>query len=125
MANEVFGISAADVPRLKRLLDAFESGELHEGFLSRRSPLGDIPNRYLGWTETTITAASGSTWGASVGSGTVSIAQISSSDTIEDAGFDETVYNIAQVSVSTGKWVQMQRDPFSGRLVLNFEDCSS
>lgn len=118
MANEVFGISAADAPRLKRLLDAFESGELHEGFLSRRSPLGPIPNVYIGRTESAISATVGSTFGVAAGSGTVSIAKLSSTDSIEDAGFDETAYTLG-AAVSTGKFVGMVRDPFSGKLIVN------
>ncbi len=72
----------------------------------------------LGKTDEEIAARSTTTTGV----GTVSVFKIAGT-TLTDTTVNVEAHNMAGSAVATDTYVQMNKDPFSGLWVINFEDC--
>ncbi len=115
-------ISDADVIRLRRLLRAFEAGELDRvSPLGKRTPPTPALATLLGKTSEEILGTSGTT---RVGQGSVAIYKFDSSTTsITATGTTETWFNMATAAVANATFVQGIRDYHTGKVFVSFEDC--
>lgn len=111
------GFNDRDIERIKRLLAAYESGELTSR--PRLDSQYQPPRQSVrfGKLEASVTAA---TTSGAPGSGQVSLYEISSTGGATDTTIDSTCYNISPVPVSsTSHYVLLHRDHASGRLIID------
>lgn len=95
MADQLYGLTGADVQRLKRLLDAFENGQLNQRPRYRRKPLHWMGSQQgTNLVETAATVGSPNGIDAStnaIASGSMKIQNLSPSNTLTDDTAAESV----------------------------------
>lgn len=105
MADQVLGISAADVPRVKRLLDAFEAGELNRQDIGgRRLFQNPVPFEF-GFTNSAISAGSSG--------------QVSLHSSMGDTTKDVSAISIRTVATAGNTKVKIWRHQRSGNLYFD------
>lgn len=126
MAKKLYGLTKAD---RDAVADAIK--RTRAGGVTRRSPAlrrrvigGGGASQFgkIGKTDGSIPAISGS----SMGSGTVSVYQTTSSGVTSDSTDNETWYNLASESVASGVWVQAKpvvATDGSTIWVIDWEEC--
>lgn len=120
MAEELYGLSIADVMRLKRVLTLVETGNPPT---LNRSPRNFIPaaDILVGILTDPVAATTGLATKPKVG--TLNVYSFTSTGTV-DSGFDETVYNFAPQAATTDRWTFCVRDSLTGKLVISYQACS-
>jgi hypothetical protein len=111
--SELNAFDAAQIRRLRRLLDAFEAGRLD------RAP-AVLPQRLPGpkWTQlgkvtVEVTASDGV---SNLGAGTVAVWRASDDGThYEDTGDTQDVINPTTSAFAVDSWVELFRDPWTGQ----------
>ncbi len=107
MAEQLFALSASDVPRVKRLLDAFEAGELNTPDQPGRRPFQSPVPFEFGVTNEATTA------------NTTSATEISLHSSTGDTDKDEDAFPLFPGAASSGTKVKIWRHQRSGRLVFD------
>lgn len=122
MADQLYGLTAQQVLRLKGLLAAWENGELRAAIGQRRG----VPTMYFGGHIGLADAAIAATAAAAttISSGTVSIWKFTGTNTVADTSLNVTAYNFSTVAVSTSRWLHLKRHIMSGKWLIDFESCT-
>lgn len=120
MADELFGLTASQVLRLRQMLARVEGD--YQPTLNR-SPvnLWQSGKVIVGILTDAITATTGLATKPKVG--TLNVYSFSSTG-VEDTGFDETVYSFAPSAATTDRWAVAERDSFTGKWILTTQYCS-
>jgi hypothetical protein len=84
-----------------------QSGVTSQAIYIAKSPAGGIAGRS---TDTP-------------GSATCDVYRINADGDLEDAGYNVTVYNLADASVAASTYIQVKQELASGKLIVDFEDC--
>lgn len=120
MAADLFGFTAAQVERLKKIAEAVEASDISPIQSPGRRPLNSAKVA-VGILTSSIAAISGLTGTPTVG--TLNVYSFTSAGT-EDTGVDITVYNFAPQAATTDRWAVAERDAFTGNWVLTTQFCS-
>ena len=107
MAEQRFALSASDVPRVKRLLDAFEAGELNTPDPTGRRPFQSPVPFEFGVTNEATTAA------------TTSATEISLHSSTGDTDKDEDAFPLFLGAAAEDTRVKIWRHQRSGRLYFD------
>lgn len=105
MAEKLFALTAGDIPRVKRLLDAFEAGELNRQDVGGRRLFQNPVSFEFGFTNETIGANS---------TGEVSL-YVSTGDTGKDVG----ARSIRTINTTSNTKIKLWRHQRSGELVFD------
>jgi len=121
MADDLFALDAAQVARLRRILEQVEAGF---NPVQQHSPknLLSASQQVFGVLDSPI-AASTALIPITANSGTLNVYSASSTG-VFDSGFDETVYSVAPSIATTDRFCVCGRDAISGRLILHTQFCS-
>lgn len=120
MADELFGFTAAQILRLRRVLERVESDDYPT---LNRMPRNLLPAGVVvvGLLESGVAATTTLTSTPKVG--TINIYSFSSTGTL-DTGIDEACFNFAPQIATTDRWTFCVRDAVTGRLVIDYQACS-
>lgn len=119
MAEELYALTAGQVIRLKRLLEAVESGSPIP--LSQQATKPRAATVLVGILTDQISATTGLATKPKVG--VLNVYSFTSTGTV-DTGIDETVYSFAPHAATTDRWSVAERDAVTGYLVLTTQYCS-
>lgn len=118
--DTLYGLTAAQIERLRRLLSLVETGEVSLPREGRRfSQL--VQGTITGLLTNSVDATSDLTGTPKVG--TLNIYTFSSTGTV-DTGNDETVYNFAPQAATTDRWTRCGFDVTCGKWVIDTQYCS-
>lgn len=120
MAADLFGLTASQVARLKRVLDSVEGGDVIPPQQYGRGPLQSA-KVIVGILTDAVAATTALTSKPKVG--TLNVYSFTSTGTT-DTGLDETVYGFAPSAWTTDRWTVAERDSFTGKWVLTTQFCS-
>jgi hypothetical protein len=120
MPPTLYGLSASQVERLKRLLDSVEVGTLGRPMPHRRSVL-DIQGTLTGFLEAAVAGTSALNGTPTVG--TLNVYSFSSTGTV-DTGYDVAVYNFAPTDATTDRWTRVGFDVTCGLWCIDTQYCS-
>ena len=122
MAETLYALSASDVTRLRRLLAAFDAGELGQPSQGRRPLPG--ADRVI-WGALTSAAAATTALLGPAKSATMNVYTFASTTGgTTDSGRDETVWNLAPQAATTDRWTVAERDNMSGQWIITTQFCS-
>lgn len=109
----LYGLKEEDVARLRRLLNAWESGRLNQ----QPPPVpSKTPGRIMGYfakAQGTITAASGDEPGQGEGN---LVRFVPADGEFVDVELVETIYNTSEEAIEADTIIQVSREPYSGKL---------
>lgn len=118
MANVLNGFTDAQIARLRRVLNAVETGELPPEH-GQPAPKGPRASRHaVGILTDPIAAIATPTGTPTVG--TLNVYSFSSTG-VEDTGVDETVYHFGTQVATTGRWTFAHRDNFTGKWFIDYQ----
>lgn len=120
MPEQLYGLTATQVARLKALLDSYEAGVLPRVQPARR-PWHYASSVIVGILTDPIAATTALTSKPKVG--TLNVYSFTSTGT-EDTTADETVYSFAPHIATTDRWTVCERDSFTGKWILTTQYCS-
>lgn len=115
-------ISENDIGRLKRLLDAFESGRFNQTKQPLRTPVNSPLETYLAKTAEEITKLSTADV---AGSGSCLLCSLTSSGAISASTLTVTVWNISKNNLADASYVYLTRDPIGGKWLAHALPASS
>lgn len=120
MAEDLFGMIAADVVRLRNVMARVESGQLPT---LNRMPRNILPAAtvVVGILESSVAATTGLATTPKVGE--INIYSFTSTGTV-DTTINEKCYNFAPQAATTDRWTFCVRDAVTGLLVIDFQACS-
>lgn len=118
--DRMFGLSAEDVERLRRLLNAVETDILPQPFNRQRKET--IPSRIIIGALTSAAAATTALLGKPK-MATLNVYTFTSTGTA-DTGIDESVYNFAPQAATTDRWTVAERDSLTGKWIITTQFCS-
>ncbi len=112
MADDLYGLSKADVDLLRDIVAAYRRGDLGRPMQNSRRTLASRTSVMFGVASTAIAGTTAAL--TDPGSGTLNVYKFDGTGTT-DTGRDETVYNLDTVSRTTGQFTVCVRDDESGR----------
>lgn len=119
MSETLYGLTASQVARLKRLLDGVESADRPPVSNSVRFPKNST-KIFVGILTSSVAATTALTGKPSVG--TLNVYDVSSTGTL-DTGVDLSVYNLAPHAATTDRWTIAELTA-TGRIVITTQFCS-
>ena len=123
MADEIYGLSEADVSLLREMARAFRAGELGRPLAKpTRRPLRQ-EECIFGTLDGAIAATTAFT--GPLKSGTMSVYSFTSTGGTSDTGLSETVYNAAKTQCITNVWTVAKRISRATRYIVIYQACST
>lgn len=116
MDDTLYGLSAEDVERLRKLLAAYETGELKVGQPQDLVPIvnvGESVPTYVGITQEEIEAV----FDTAPGTGDVKITALVPPD-LTEKDFIVEACNFSSSPIASGSYVALIRDPYSGKYFI-------
>ena len=115
MAETMYALSAGDVTMLRRLLAAFDAGELGQPSQGRR-PLPGADRVIWGALDGPAYATTGLLGGPR--QSTLNVYNYNGAGTPVDTNRDEVVWNLSPATATTDRWTVCNRDNMSGRWII-------
>jgi len=104
-----------DIRRLRKMLDAFEHGQLGPPSTPETRRISSAIPTFVAKTTGTISAVSGDT----PGSGTVDLHKLDNDDDLIDLNESVTAFNLSDTSIGTDTFIGLLREHVSGKLVIS------
>jgi len=120
MAETLYAFTAADLAKLRRIIDGIETAEAFP--TGRKTTRNLQPSRVvIGILTDSVAACTGLATKPKVG--TLNIYGFTSTGTT-DTGYDEKCYNFAMQAASTDRWTVCERCNMTGKLIITTQFCS-
>jgi len=116
VADQLYGLTAQQVMRLKGLLAAWENGELRAALGQRRQPPYPPHAIEFGKADATISGVTAA--GSTPYSGTISVFSFTTLGNTTDTGMNLTAWNFSTVQITTEQWVQLERHGRTGQWII-------
>lgn len=120
MADELYALNATDTARLRRMLLAFESGELSARPLNRSRNLYPTP---IVWGYLTDACTGIGSLTADPSTGTLNIYRLTTTGGTTDTALNVGVYHWSPTAATTDRWTMAAQD-VHGKYNIIYQACS-